>query len=376
MREGNLSSHHLIWSEICRQLNLQITFENGNELKDQLRRKRSITLFFDTVERAPIETVNWLGKTFVSLMEELPDLRAVFAGRSAILARTWGYPLRQKVETRRLTPFKRFSDTQRQMTMAFFYDEDLARLVFDLTSGHPGMVQKIIEWLSQNKIRNTRNLDTNTKAKFVDFVDELVETYILEGVDSDLKPIIRRLAYYRGFTWADVMSLRPNSTLSENDEFTRHRLWPTGLFERRQNSYHLFAVDKTVRELILGVALFRDVNQFIAITEELSNRYYDQATKKTDHWHLLIVESIYQLTNQLKGQQRLGQEINAPLVMSNWLPRRVQRVRDEEKLLRLREALNEDEDLNAMVEQVHPGLYHDLIQIVEKGLLSLEAKKR
>lgn len=367
--EGGTAGRRLIWADIVRQLEIQARYENKDELKDQLRRKTAVTLFFDTVNQAPKDTVRWLGETYIALMEQLPNLRAVFAGRYSLRASEWEPALAQKIETHRLTPFKRFTDAQRQMTMAFIYDEALARQIYDLTMGHPGMVQRTIEWLETRKIKKLQDLDSVVE-ELGHFMDELLETYILKDVDDDLKPIIRQLAYYRGFFWRDVRH-SPRQPLSECDAFIRDKLQPTGLLQPAAQPYP-FAIDRTVRKLCLNIALFQDTDRFSTATKKIGDRYEALSADKSDNWHLYIIESLYFRANELLGRRQAKQSIDASAALLSWFGAQLQKVNDEEKLLHLQACMQKDDDLESLVKRVDHKLYHSLLQVVEDRTATLE----
>lgn len=362
--EEGKASRRLIWDDIGRQLGTQARYEDKEELRNQLRRKRSVTLFFDTVDHAPRDTIRWLGETYISLMDDLPGLRAVFACRSSMLSNAWGYPLRLKVDTRHLTPFQRFADTHKQMVLAFFHDEALARQVYDLTLGHPGMVQRIIEWLKARRIKGHKDLDAVAKAELGRHVDTLLETYILKDIEDELKPLIRQLAYYRWFFWGDVSRIRQRP-VSEGKEFIHDKLWPTGLFEQGLGPRPSFAVDRTVRELFLNVTLLQDTAQFIAIAREIGNQREIQATRMTETWHLYVIECLYHRINELRGRQLCGQAVDMPAVLLLWFDAQIQKMVSKERILDLQEILQGDDDLASLMEQVYAGLYPALLQAVE-----------
>lgn len=368
--EDSKASYRLIWDEIVQQLGIQAPYGDREELREQLRKKRRVVLFFDTVDQAPTGTVRWLGETFVALMDELPDLRAIFACRSSRLAREWGFPLKQKVETQRLTPFKRFADIRQQMEMEFFYDEALAWLVFDLTMGHPGMVQRVMEWLRTRKVKSRNDLDRTAQTELGQFVDGLLDTYILKDVDDDLRPVIRQLAYYRGFAWAEPRNILHLSSDPESDAFVRERLLPTGLVERDRER-HCYAVDRTARELFLNIALLQDTARFITTNAEVGSHYEAQAAKLKENWHLHVVERLYHLVNELQGRRQAGEIGDVTAVLLPKLDEQLQRMTNVEAILQLRGSLEDDSELEALVERVQPGLYAALLHAVEERQATL-----
>jgi NAD-dependent SIR2 family protein deacetylase len=360
--EDGKASYLLIWGEVAQQLGVQASYGSKEELTEQLQRKRSVVLFFDTVDRAPADTLRWLGETFVALTDDLPDLRAVFACRFSRLPSELAFPLKRKVETQRLTPFRRFADARRQMELEFFYDEALARLVFSLTLGHPGMVQRVMEWLRARGVRNRAELDSNAQVELGQFVDELLDAYILKDVDDDLKPVVRQLVYYRQFAWKELSPILDISVL-ECDAFVRERLWPTGLLERDRG---LYAVDETARELLLNIALVEDTSRFIAVNAEIGGRYEEQARALTDNWHLHVVERLYHLVNELRGRRQAGEAVDAAAALLPTLEGHLQEVTSEENIIQLRDSLQDDGELEALAEQVQSGLYSAMVQIVEE----------
>lgn len=367
--EDSRAGHRLVWDEIVRQLGVRASYENKEDLREQLRRRRRVVLFFDTVDQAPAGTVCWLGDTFATLMDELPDLRAIFACRSARLSGEWQqFRLKQKVATRRLTPFERPEDTVHQMEMELFFNEALAHLVFGLTKGHPGMVQHVVDWLRERDVKNSSDLDQAAHAELCQFVDELLDIYILGDVDADLKPVIRQLAHYRQFSWRELSPILGRPVL-ECDAFMRERLWPTGLLERDRG---LFRIDGTARELLLNIALLRDTDRFIATSAEIGRQYDELAAGFTDNWHLYVVEHLYHLINELQGRRQAGENVDVTAVLLSALSEQLQKATDEENIMQLRDSLRDDSELEALAERVHPDLYSTMLQAVEERQMGSE----
>lgn len=371
--EDSKAGYRVVWDEIIRQLGIRASYGDREELREQLRKKRHVVLFFDTVDHAPTGTVRWLGETFAALMDELPDLRAIFACRSSRLPSEWEFPHKHKVETQRLTPFRRFADTRQQMELEFFHDEALARLVFDLTMGHPGMVQRAMEWLRARRVKSRTDLDHTAQTELARFIDGLLDTYILKDVDDNLKPVIRQLAYYRQFAWAEVSHIL-HLSLSECDTFIREKLWPTGLVERDPKRYP-YAVDRTARELFLNIALLQDTAQFVATSAEIGSQYDAQAAKLTENWHFYVMECLYHLVNELQGRRQACQAVDVTAALLSELDEQLQRMTDVEGILHLRGALLDDDGLETLVERVHLGLYSALLQAVEERKAVLEGTK-
>jgi NAD-dependent SIR2 family protein deacetylase len=369
--EESKAVYRVIWDEIMQQLGMQLGYSRRKELAKQMQNnKEQVVLFFDTIDRAPSATVRWLGETFAAPMDELPDLRAIFACRFSRLPVEWGFSLKHKVETRRLTPFRRLADTRRQMELEFFHDEALARLVFELTMGHPGMVQRAMEWLRAKKARYYKDLDRDAQAELAQFVNALLDAYIFKDVGDELKPVIRHLAYFREFGWSEVSHIL-SLPLAECDAFIRQRLLPTGLVVRDAER-RCYRVDRTARELFLNVALLQDTTYFTAVSAELAGRYEARLGKPTENWHFYVVERLYHLLNELRGRRQAGEAVDVTGILVAKLGEQLQEMADVESMLQLRESLTDDEELEFLAERVDPSLYPALLQAVEGRRAILE----
>jgi hypothetical protein len=258
------------------------------------------------------------------------------------------------------------------MELEFFHDEALARLVHDLTMGHPGMVQRVIKWLQEKKIRIRKDLDRIALAELGQFVDGLLDAYILKDVDADLKPVIRQLAYYRQFAWNEVSRIL-HLSVPECGTFIRERLLPTGLVEWDQNRY---VIDKTARELFLNIAFFQDTARFIATHTEIGNHSEVRAAKLTENWHFFVVEHLYHLVNELRGRRQASEVVDVAATLLSRLNEHLQRMTDLEGLYQLRETLKHDGELEFLVEQAHPGLQDTLLKTIDERIDALGGTKK
>jgi len=329
-------------------------------------------LLFDTFERAPLGTARWLGTTLKTLTDTVPDLRAIFACRYPRLSKEWGFQIKSKVESKRLEPFYRVDDVRRQMEWYFLQDDDLAQLVFDLTQGHPGLTQKAIDWLLQREIHGLDDLDVVAQNELRRLIGELIDTYVLEQVHADVKPIIRHLAYHREFGGAEIgvalaqTGVAQTGAFHDLNDFARQQLRPTGLLEEHARNYLPFSIDSTVRRLLVNLAWSHDTANFVTTHATIAAQHAEHAKRPDSNWYLYVVEYLYHTLQRLRGEQRLGPSINIPQTLISHLATIIQPIQDKDQLQRLEMALEQDEEIGALLEAIQTDLPNRLAQVIKE----------
>ena len=358
-----------IWGEITRQLGVNAPFKDTQGLRVQLSQKRRVTLFFDAVELANNEALRWIGETFVAHTDRLPYLRVILASRYSRLTNTLELPaFSQRVESRRLTSFQRLADVMKQMSMGFIYDEELAQLVFDLTAGHPGLVQRTIEWLQERRISSHKELDVTALHELGRFLDDRLSIDILKDAGDDVSSLIRELSYYREFSLADIRRIRQQS-IFDCRSFVQDRLLPTGFIH--SGSWLAYAMDRTARKLLSNIALLRSAEQFRTTNAELSLRSIERAAGMSGYWHRCTAEYIYHQLSASLGRQQEGQDEDVSATMLNQLNDRLQAASDPEKVLDLEQVLESDDELQGLAERVKPGLSQAIMGLIRQRQASL-----
>ena len=368
-RDSGESGQLLIWGEITRQLGINAPFKDTESLTEQLGQKRRVTLFFDAVEWVSNETLEWVGEAFVTYTDKLPYLRIILAGRYSRLTNTLELPaFSQRVESRRLTSFQRLADVMKQMGVGFIYDEKLAQLVFDLTMGHPGLVQSTVEWLQQRHISARRELDDTALQQLGGFLDNRLSTDILKDVDDDVRSVIRELSYYREFSLADIKRIRQRS-IFDCRSFVQDKLLPTGFIH--SGSWLAYAMDRTARKLLLNIALLQSAERFRSANVELSQWSIDRATSMSGYWHRCTAEYLYHQLSASLGRQQEGQNGEVALAVLDKLNNHLQAVSDPERVLDLQQVLESDDELQGLAERVRPGLSQALMGLIRERQASL-----
>ncbi len=371
-REDSNAGYRVIWEELNKQLGMDVRYADLDTWANLLQRKGTVVLFFDTFERAPLGTARWLGTILKTLTDTAAELRAIFACRYPRLSKEWGFQIKSKVESKRLEPFYRVDDVRRQMEWYFLQDDDLALLVFDLTQGHPGLTQKAIDWLLQREIHGLYDLDGVARNELRHQIGELIDTYILEQVRTDVKPIIRHLAYHREFGWAEIGVALARAGVTQAgafhnlNDFVRQQLKPTGLLDERARNYLPFSIDSTVRKLLVNLAWSHDTANFVTTHATIAAQHAEHAKRLDPNWYLYVVEYLYHTLQRLRGEQRVGQSINIPQMLISHLATIIQPIQDEDQLQHLEMALEQDEEMGTLLVAIQTDLPNQLAQVIKE----------
>lgn len=369
--EDSNAGYRVIWDELNTQLGMRARYADSNEWINLLKRKGIIVFFFDAAERAPHGTIVWLGTLLKTLTDALPELRAIFACRYPRLSKGWSFQIKSRLESRRLEPFSRTEDVRRQMGWYFLQDNGLAQFVFDLTQGHPGLAQKAIDWLLQHKINKLGDMEAAVQNELCDQARGWIDEYILDQVPIDLRVLLHRLAYYREFGYDEVRfalsqtGIHHAETHDDLSDFIRGRLNPTGLLDERARNNLPFAIDPTVRRLLVNLDWFHDTQNFVASHAAIAKQRARYVERLDANWYLHVIEYLYHTLQQMRGEQRIGQSIDIPQALTKCLAALIQTVTDKEKLERLERALEEDEELGLLGESIHLDLPTRLGQLVK-----------
>ncbi len=200
-------------------------------------------------------------------------------------------------------------------------------------------------------------------------MDGLLDTYILGDVPDHLKPMVRQLAYYRGFSLEHVARML-EKTLFQAHTWIVEELKPTGLIEQDTKS-HPYAIDRTARELFQNVALTRDTTVFRDTHSAIAGHLAAQLALPTGNWHRYVVEYLYHLTSELRAMRRTDRSMDAG-ALSARLHDQLMPITDGGSVLGLMDLLETDVELGALVEDLQRDLYSVLQQAVEKKAKDLE----
>jgi len=310
--DGGPPSRRRILEKINRDLNVYA--HTRDEWKAVLQNKQ-VLLIFDTLERATDSLLVWLGEVLLSLVQELPNLRAILACRQARLARVWGVPLKRYVHTERLGRFRRW-DTRQQMELELFLNAELADEVYQLTAGHPGMVADLLDFFRQEGIDDPQSLHRpEHEAKLMSLLNDLAQRYILTHV-GHLTEKMRLVAHFRAFGPVELRLVLPDflpAFVGEEEitfmDLITDELVPTSLvwYDSKEAAY---VMDEAVRGLFLSHFRLLDADAYAAVSDKLVKLYDDWAWVKgaESRRAFYLGEKLYHLAKQEQAKTKPSPE--------------------------------------------------------------------